>query len=341
MPRISASAAPLPAKVYRRVLRDAVSVAWRHKHLWPFGLLTMLIGFGGVADTAIWSYQHAVGFVSTDMAQGGLAAALPWVATVRLYGWYAERPALTGTAFVLSSVLLYALAWALATPAIGALIFSVRKIARGGEPEFSEGLRAGRATFGPVLLVNLLARVAIWTALLITGLYMAILIAHASPLAMTLYVLSFVVLTAFAMSASVVAIFASQAVVAEKLSGREALARGINVFGRHWLASLEFSAVLFALTVAAGFVAVVAFLIAAIPLLFLFIVAATLKSAAGMTAVYALTVAALVAAGALLIAALSTFQTAAWTLLWQEFSHGGAVAKLLRLAAALRRRIWR
>lgn len=59
MPRALSSVSQ-PRPLYRQILRDALSLAWKEKRFWPLALLTVFLQTGGIYDVFILSVRTAV-----------------------------------------------------------------------------------------------------------------------------------------------------------------------------------------------------------------------------------------------------------------------------------------
>jgi hypothetical protein len=132
------------------------------------------------------------------------------------------------------------------------------------------------------------------------------------------YLAAFVLFTAIAILASIVQIFASNAVVVDGDDAVPALRRAWTVLRHHWLISLEMTVVLFLVVLFATIAASIAAAIVAVPFIFLILLSSAVGAESAV--IWLMTVAAVVALLALIAfgSFLTTFQSAAWTLLWHD-----------------------
>lgn len=321
---------------YRRIVTDAWKIAWSHKHLWVFGFFATLIGFGGVTEVFFSAYERTADALPLAAAQGTIATLIPGYTTIKAVITYSPYPVLSLAIFTVALVLMFSVfAW-MTVVSVGGLISGIRKISRGGEPTFGDSIKAGAERFWPLLTVNLLAKIVILLALLLTGANLYVLMQERSFVSGLFYVGSFIVFTAISFVASLAAVYGSLNVMAKDEPVERSLNGALKTIGEHWLVSLEMAVVLFIASLVMGLAVALLALILSVPLIFLLAVAAMLKARAAVYGIMALTAVMLLALVVALGSFLTTFQTSAWTLLWSELTDRKPVAKLLRLVHGVR-----
>jgi hypothetical protein len=317
--------------LYRRIIADAWRVAWGHKHLWVFGFFAAMLGFGGVSDVFFNAYDRTAELIPSLAAGAPITDFIPGYTTMRALVTFSAYPALALLIFVAAAALLIAVfAWMTST-SVGGLIANVRKIARGGEPTFGEGLKAGSEKFLTVLAVIVISKLVIWTALALTGANLIVLMKDRTFTSGIFYVGSFVVFTAVAVGASLTAVYASNYAVIKGERVEKAMNSGWGLLTQHWLISLEMTVLLLLASLGMALVAALGSLALSVPLIFLVAVAAALKAQGLVVAVIGFTAALLLLVLVVLAAFLSSFQAAAWTLLWGELNDRRPLPKLLRI----------
>ncbi len=308
-----------PVPVYRRIAQDAWRIAWQHQHLWIFGFFATFIGFGGVSEAFLGAYDRGTGVI--PMLVGTHAnplSILPGASTLRAIIQYSSYPLLSLAVFgAISAVTFAVFAW-IVTTSVGALIASVAKISRGGDPTFPEAMQESTKRFLPLFAVTASMKLVIATAFFLTGTNLFALLMDGSALAGIAYLFAFILFTAVAVIASIVQIFASNAAVVNGDGFLSSLRHGWDVLRHHWLVSLEMTVVLFLVTMFATFVAGFAGIIAAVPFVFLVLLATAVGANGAIVWLATVGIIILLAVIVALGSFLTTFQSAAWTLLWQD-----------------------
>lgn len=321
---------------YRRTLSDAFRLSWQHKHLWILGFFATFLGFGGVYDVMVNLYEKsAEALPSAAMLRSPLLL-LPGYATLRTLIDFSPYPALSLLLFFILGSLTFALfAW-FTVASLGGLIGSVRKIQQGGDPHFADGIKIGANKFWPLLAINLAAKLVSVCAFFFTGVNLYVVMTNRTPITAAFYVGSFIVFTAVAIAAALTAIYASIYAVIKNMPAGEAMKRGWSLFCTHWLVSLEMTLLLFVANLGVGLLAILAFLVLAVPIFFLFLVATLLQMSGLVTALFLLTAVAAIVVAVMFASFYTTVQISAWTLLWSELNDKKPVSKLFRLLQHLR-----
>lgn len=331
-----------PGTLYRRVLSDAWTIAWGHKHLWIFGFFATFIGFGGVTEVIFSAYDRSADLLPTAAASRvSLFGLLPGAATFRALVAYSSYPSATLLVLlVILSLTLAVFLW-ITVVAVGALIAGVRKSAKGGDLPFGDALKVGAEKFWPLLGVNLLSKIVIVLSFLLTGANLVTLVRDRTFSSGLFYISSFIVFALVAFVASLVAVYGSISVVVKDEKTEGAVTSSLKLVGEHWLISLEMSLLLLVISIALGIAGMFAVVLLSVPIIFILIVVALLKIHAISVALIALTAVMILCVVAALGSFLTTFQTAAWTLLWHEIGERRPLPKLVRLAQGARDRLLR
>lgn len=322
---------------YRRIIADAWKISWSHKHLWVFGFFATLIGFGGVTDVFFNAYERTADALPMAAAQGSLTSLIPGFTTIKAVITFSPYPMLSIVIFLAALTLMFSVfAW-MTVVSVGGLLSGVRKIARGGEPTFGDSIKTGAERFWQLLGVNVLSKAVILLALLLTGANLFVLMRDRTVVSGLFYVGSFIVFTAISFVASLASIYGSLNVMAKDEPVEKSVNGALKLIGEHWLVSLEMAVVLFLASLAVGLGVAFISLILSVPLIFLLAVAAMFKARVAVYGIIALTAVLLLIMVVCLGSFLTTFQSAAWTLLWTELAERRPTSKLHRLVHGLKR----
>ena len=317
---------------YRQIISDAWSIARQHKHLWVFGFFATIIGFGGVMDPVFNGSDHIYSFLPGMMGGRGIHF-IPGFATFRAVILSSPAP-LVAFVICLTVMAFFAAVFAWMTyVSVGALVGSVRKIERGGDPHFSDEVKLGTQKFWPVLGVNLFAQLFVLALFMLTASALRQLLIEGGYVPGVFYLGTFIVFTIIAIGSLISAVFATCEVVAKGRSVREALHAGVRLTTDNWLASIELALALLAVSIAVGLAAIVVALVASVPFIFMIIVASAAKAPIASTIVVTTAAVLMIVLIVLVGSFITSFQTAAWTLLWGRIeSKKHTQPKLIRLA---------
>lgn len=318
---------------YRRIIADAWRIAWQHKHLWVFGFFATMIGFGGVTDPVFSASDRIFSMLPGLMNDAYPLQGIPGLTTFRAVMQTSPFPALTFILFLTGMAFFATIfAWMIFV-SVGALVGSVRKIERGGDPHFSDEVKLGTERFWPVLGTNLFIEMFVFVLFMLTASTLRQLMRDAGLLHGLFYVGTFIVFTMLSAGASIVAVYATCEAVSKGRKMREAISSGVRQLVDHWLVAVELAIGLFVAGLLIGLASVLVTMVLSVPFIFMMIVAIAIKVPVASTIVV-MTAAALMIAMIVLVGSFITvFQTAAWCLLWSEISHSKpAPPKLIRLA---------
>lgn len=303
--------------LYRKIIADAWHIAWGHKHIWFFAFFATFIGFGGISEVFFGTFEK-----SSNVLLGGntnLTAAyfLPGLSSIRTLIQFSPNPLISVLVFTLiMGLLIVVFAWII-TVSIGALIASVRKIAKGKDMRLPDAMKVGAEKFWPVFGVNAMAKIVVGTSFFLIGTNLVYTTPN-SPLSTLLYIVSFILFTAIAVIVSLVAIFSTNFVVLkdERLTG--ALDKGWMLLRKHWLICIEMTLVLFVASILLGITALLGALVASVPIIFLILLTLTigLQNIAFIIITFGMGIALI--ALTLLASLITSFQVASWTILWEE-----------------------
>lgn len=322
--------------LHRSILRQSLTITWKHKYLWFFGLFVTFLGNGGEYEI----FFHA-------LSQSGKGAQFPFISTLwngNIFSFQFFKNFLQNlfndplSSFVslvivfLFLVSLGFLIW-LSVVSQGALVYCVNKIDGVRRLRIGQGIENARKHFRDIFLVNVVYYILIFLMLTLIGLpiYALVFETEANTGILLLYFVNFLIFLPLAIVVSFVTKYAVISIVTEKKDAFMALERGWKLFQQHWLPSLEMSIILFFVNLFLSLLAIIAMIFTAIPFVLFGIIGAV--SVGSNIPLLLLIVFGLMALLFILIFTgmfALTFQYATWTLFFRRISEDGAVSKLIR-----------
>jgi hypothetical protein len=313
-------------RIYRDIIKNAWHVLWRYAWLWPFGLMAAIAGNGG-------EYGSIISAVDRLSSEGDFIAGLRTALVDNKFNlaWQNFEQALIRTpeSFMATLFLLVVavmiIVW-LVIVSQAALIKAVGKLDSGEPASFSEVAIAGNHHFWPILMLNIIVRCAIWLLLAVAILPFLIsyLMRAGSAEFDSLIIISFLIFIPLSVLISFIIKYAAIAVVLDKKSWWGGLEQAVGLFFRNWLVSLEMATIIFAVNIMLSVLiySLVASSLVTIPV-YLAFQGVTLATILRFVPQLLL----LIVAGAWF----STFQYAAWTILYRRLTQGQVIPKLERL----------
>ncbi len=241
-----------------RVYRDVLIVAWRglwhHPWLLFFGFFAALAGSTGEYGSIVTSYnklQDELGLID------GLKQAIynSDIFEIGAQFWaLLNQPAYT--VILISSLLLAVLlGFLIVTIAQVGLIESAGRIAEGNAPTFKESFVSGIKNFLPILWLNIILKFAIYLLLVVGSMPFLIYYLSQPQAGGSFYwlgVISFIIFIPLAIVVNFIVKYAMAYIVLKGYSWWQGLERGINLFLRNWLVSLEMAGILFVIFITLG-----------------------------------------------------------------------------------------
>jgi len=322
---------------YRNILKQALSITWRHKYLWFFGLFATLIGGGeyevlsrgidGDATQNLFPYFSRL--TETGIfSRNGLA---------NMGQLFKDDPA-TAAILTLVSLIILALViflvWLMIVSQTALVNNSAEIIS--GKKELPSGVKRGVAAgvryFWPVLGLNIIIKIIICLAFFIISLPVIFWATKlSSPTISSLYIILFIILVPVAIVLSFIIKYAICYVIIKGNNLMNAIKEGWQLFTKNWLISVEMAFILFFISFLVGLAIILAVLILIIPFLFL---ALLLYKAISFIGFWLIIIIGLIVLLAIIIgggAALTTFQITSWTGLFIELVSHGGTSKIERI----------
>ncbi len=317
--------------IYRPVLREAFTLAWKEKRLWIVSVLAGITLTGSVYDV-IWRGMNALAPKASI-----LGAISPfWMKATETW------PGLTVSELVIGSlnVLLITAFLLLITFAIFAssiiaqstVVYALGARRRGRIPTFRDALTVGARALWPVLALNIMALCVLWATRALIAIALAFIAEQPTALTYLLYLVSFIVIIAIGALAIVIQVFALNAIILQGATLAQAIVRGFEVVRRHWVTVVETAAILFVISVGAYVLTITASLLLALPYALLLLISVVVKSGFLFAAISVIFIALFVMILLLVFGFTVQLHYATWTLMYRRLGEGGVLPKLHRIA---------
>ena len=315
---------------YRSVLGSAWTITKQHKKLWIFGLLAFLLSAGGEYQilTKILNEDYGAGVYEKMQSSSTFLLDINFWSDLCKVCFTQPR---AGFGIVLLLILMAGLAFVILWVCIKSQIALVKwsktySIAKNKEKiaAFWTEMFSRDQKFWPVLGLNLSLKVLISLLFLLLSLPLIFLYFRDSSFAILVYTVFFIVFLPVAISLSLIIKYSIAYNVLEKHSFVKSIEAGYVLFSRNWLVSLEMAISLFLINFLIGLIAMFLLSVVLLPIILTLII---------FNALFPLYVITIFSFSILVItaAALMTFQTASWTILFLELKSKGAEAKLERI----------
>jgi hypothetical protein len=314
---------------YRTVLGSAWTITKQHKKLWIFGFLAFLLSAGGEYQimTKIINEDYGAGVYSQMMSSSNMMTTSFWSDLSRV----CVSDPRTGLAILMLTILMAALCFAVLWICVKAQIALVKwtKIyynAKNKDKKVSvwEEISKYDYNFWRVLALNITIKIAISLLFALLSIPLIFLYFKDSNLAILVYTLFFIVFLPLAISISLIVKYAIAEVVLEKKSFVSSLESAWKLFFDNWLLSLEMAILLFLINFLIGLIGIFILSVVVLPIILTLIIFNLILPLYIIT-IFSFLVLVVIAA------ALMTFQTSTWTLLFMELQGSGARAKIERI----------
>ena len=318
---------------YRSILKQALSISWKNKHLWFFGLFASLAVAGGSMEYQFLTQSFGQGLVDSSYqslnnitAIGELVNQL-WLGTLDLFSQNFLIILNAFTILLLILTLVAVFVW-LAISCQAGLVYNIKSILspkkKAQSLSLREGITVGSQHFWSVLWLNILIRILVSFSFFIASLPLLFMVLSNDSIYVVLYTVLFVIFVPIAVSLSLIIKYAISYRVLENESTYSSLAKGLKLFKKNWLISLEIALVLFIVSFFSTFLILLALAIVFLPLLWFSLV----------FSIGWLTFVSLFLALFIMIifgSFLTTFQITTWTDLYLHLKDNKGLAKLERI----------
>lgn len=304
--------------VHRHILKEAWAITWRFKPLWLLG-----------AFASFWATQNvAEAFFNPPLFSAVSVSQRPaWWQTPTLGGGISVS-SLFG--LILGVVILGCIIW-LATASRGGLITAIDAASRGKTLRIRQAWNEGTRRFWSIFGISLAGKI-IWGALILGIASLAAYVAPRDSVAQSiLFSVLFILMVIIALSLTFIINYALSLAMLHGIKPWDAAVGGVKLFYKNWLLSLEMAVILYGLGILAGIAFVALLFVLSMPLMLLWLIAASLGQMLWFFIIVFPVAIVFLAGGITLGAAFTTFQFAAWVILFKRLMAGGALAKLVRV----------
>ncbi|PJA92301.1 hypothetical protein CO134_00840 [Candidatus Kuenenbacteria bacterium CG_4_9_14_3_um_filter_39_14] len=317
------------------MLKNALSITWRYKYLWFFGLFAALLGNGGAFNYGIKNFSkvESQGVWLTNLSES-LKSWKFGFGKIDWYGIFTNFDLWGAVLFLLMIVIGLFLLW-LSIASQGALVYGIKAAKT---QFFNEALRHGSKKFWPLLLVNIILAVAIAVLMAIFNLPFVILYLNTGGNVLwqtVIVILSFIVWVPVTIIFYLIAQYAVIYIVNYDKHIAQAIKDAWLLFAKNWIVSLEAGFLLLLINIITSILLVAVVIVLALPFVMLGLLASALASNGFLWFVIILGILTFIALLFLYGAAWNVFQVSVWIQLFERITGGVVYSKILRWAVAL------
>lgn len=317
-------------QLYRPLLKNALSITWKFKYLWFFGLFAVLMGNGGAYNYGIKNFKRVEG-------QGVFLNQI----SDAIKEWKFSAPKLSEAIGVLDfwSVAIFMMLIALAAFFVwlsvvsqGGLVYGIRQSISKRDSIFNEVFHRGNAKFWPVFLLSVILNLAVFFLYLLVSVPFLIFFMESSTLLWQniLVILSFIIFVPLAIVFAIVFQFALIYVMLEDKHISEAIGKAWSLFRKNWIISLETGLLLFLLHILTSLLMILVVVFVSLPFLMLFMIAQSISSTGFLSLIFALGILTFIGVMLLYGTLWNVFSNAVWVLLFDRISTSKVFSKILR-----------
>jgi hypothetical protein len=319
----------LDEPLYRPVLREAFATAWREKRFWWVALLAGMIMTGSLYDV-LWKGLNSLA------PQGSVSATFAglWGNAVTAWGGLSITDTVIGAidVFLLSSfsIIMAVAVFGIASIAQGALVYGLGHMRRARPPRVKDSLTVGARAVWPIMVLNIFALSVLWAMRALIAIALSFTVSDTTAASYLLYLAAFVAFIALAGATVIVQIFALNAMILQGATLAQAIERGVMVFRRHWVISVETAAILFVISVGAWILTVALNMLMSVPLFMIAMIAVFLNSGLLFWATLYIGILLFFAIMLAIAGFVIELHYATWVILWKRLGEGGVLPKVHR-----------
>lgn len=312
---------------YRHLLRDAWQTTWQRKELWIFGIAATLMTSGGVLDIALRGFKRVMKLneVIDQALEGTLPGFGVFADYIRLLPLLDERR----VAISLAVIILFALA--ILTAAVVSQSALLLHAADKKPRSLADLLSRAWRTFVPVFVTDIVMKLCLALATLMTSLPLVLVMFDSTPLNAALYVASFILFFPAVIAINSLGMLTIVGLVRGAKHPVDAFHQSLTLFKKHWLVILELGLVLFAISLFAGLIAAALLLALTIP--YTVMTAVVLMTSSQLLYLLSMGLASTVFIAVVLLSAglITAFQYVVWLRFYERSVRHGIASKLERL----------
>lgn len=316
--------------LYREIFKKAFFITWRNKYLWLMGLFTTFLGVGGLYEATL----------KNSLVQTNILDKLQYkTAIVTLYGSIIGQNIgnlsfLKILGLILAGLIILALFIAslwIGISSFGGLIFAANHIDGHKKTTFKKSFLRGHSYFWPLLWINLLGKLLIFTFLSLTAVAISYLLNKANILISIIFLLLFIIFVAFSIIVSFLVLYASANVILKNEKTFASIKNSWKIFINNWVVSIESGAILFLINVIIKIGAVTSIVILSVPFMILLMLVFYANLAILSNTIIMLWLFSGLLAILFSSALYSSYNIVAWTLIFDKIAKGGILSKLHRV----------
>lgn len=321
--------------LYRKIFKQAFSIAWNNKYLWFFGLFAALF----IDNSGFELFLQIAGNEPSSLFNGFREVANTGLFTTsglsNMFSLIATRPLFGITALLILLFILFLiifLIWLVIVSQVAIVNNSAVLMSSRKKIGFQDGILEGNRKFWPILGLNALAFAVMALPIILESFNPSKIIPSA------FYFFLFFLLILVVLVLSFIIKFAIAFLVIKKYDFKTSLAKGWDLFAKNWLISIEMALILFFIGLVGYFSIRFIFLpLLIIVSLFAAFLLFSLLSFSGLFSFIVFWIVYLggyIASFILIIlfgAFLATFQIVSWTKLFIELTGKGGQSKIVRM----------
>lgn len=313
-------------QIYRPLFLAAWKKTWEHKRLWLLGIFATAMASGGLFESVSGHWQSALtGRTMFEQCMNGTLPGYQWLVSYSRY--LAALP--PAHQYALTTIVLLIIIGVIIVGVVsqGALLANSLE----NRPlDLNSLVKKGAIFFWPILIIDLLGKIAFGFVFLITVAPVALMNPlpygwHQYPpfISLTLFLIGAVFVTAMQM-------LSLTGAVRKHLNPLAAVSEAWDIFRLHILVTFELGLLLFATSIIAAIASLLLIFVLALPLVLLFIVATAVASPGLYIFMIFFSIVLIIATVLLASGALTTFQYTVWSLYFDEAGRFGIVSKIKR-----------
>lgn len=324
--------------LYRSILRQAMTVAFRYQYLWFFGLFATLLASNFEIELVNrFTNQDPTTYSWQSLWNSGLLSGQTWHGLMEVARTHTGSFLAIVVLLLVLAILGIALIWLAVVSQAALVSHSSKALAGMKKPtgsaryhDISTGFQEGSRHFWPVLWLNIIVRVLVYGLAAATIIPVMIWTSGRGLGFGLTYLVAFIIFLTLALALALMAKYVIATIVLKGKSLKESIVYSWHLFWGNWLVNFEMAFILFAVSLVATFAIIIAVLVLAIPFVLLYILTMALNSY--VLWVLMITIAILFSIAVVIIGGsiVTVFQTTAWVGLYNQLTTKGATSKLER-----------
>ncbi len=304
---------------YRSILGSAWRITKQHKKLWIFGFLAFLLSAGGEYQilTKLLNEDYGSGVYDKMTTNSTMFDSSFWISLYNICSTDTKTGLLILMMMLLIAAVIFGVIWLCVKSQITLVKWSkVYLNTKNKDKKISlwDEMATSDKKFWRVLGLNIFVKIIITLIFSLLSLPLIYLYFKDSSFAILIYTLFFIIFLPIALSVSLITKYSIAGVVLEKQTLVKSIEHGYELFKRNWLVSLEMAILLFLINFLIGLFGIFIISVVLLPIILTLIIFNFIIPLYLFTAFSFLLM-------VVIAAALMTFQTTTWTLLFVELQN--------------------